>query len=546
MATQFNFNGKLIKLPGVYTKTESGVNNQPLELSYGNIVIVDSDDTNNYGGGAGVAGVSETGEGSIYPFDNIKDLQNFVGGGVIWDLALPLFRPFNSGSQGCSKVNYIRAMTTVAATQTLSFATGGDVVFTSLHEGLCGNGVEGATNLLTQGFAWTMEAGVVDIAKFRFKFWRGTYKGVDDAGLVLDGIAVGDTAPVLVATSPEVTLLSELVAWASTDYDFNNNFSANGTGITGDTIVAGDLSATTGNQLFAAGTQTADAAGMTAALEAIRALDYTFILSLNYGANAQDADNFSLQFHIENEAKYQKYLVVGGGDSITEFASQSIAGAVAYDSNRVMVVHGGCKIQDRLGGLGLRTKSVLFKTALVLGRTCGLAPQIPITFKGIGIAGEVHRLSIRERETALDAGVLTTYYDSEIGGGIFAITQGINTLQDNRFVVNSNGTSHLVSVERIAAQLNKELEVNAKNTLLGNQFAGPNRSTLSPAIVKEWVENFLRTKEATATEDDLILSFQDITVTIVQDAYKVDYGFVPNFEVNKLFMTGLILDPNLI
>jgi len=341
--------------------------------------------------------------------------------------------------------------------------------------------------------------------------------------------------------------LSELVAWSLTDYAFNNYFiPADGTGITADTIVVGDLAANTGNQLFAGGTASAATTDFDAAMAAIQELDYTFILSLESGANVASTDNIKLQYHIENDAKYQKYLVVGGSDDKTGFATNSIAAAATYNSNRVMVVHGGCYIADRsVGANGLRQKNSLYKAAFVLGRTCGLEPQIPITFKGIGIAGEVHKLTNTERETALDAGVITTYFEPEIAGGIFAITQGVNTLQNNDFIVNSDGTSHLVSVERIAAQLNKEIEINAKNTLLGNQTAGPNRSTLSLEVVSEWVENYLRRKEATPTQDNLILSFQDITVAIKQDAYCINYAFVPNFEVNKLFVTGLIIDPNI-
>ena len=545
MATKFNFNGKLVSLPGVYSKIESGVNNPPLNLSYGNVVIVDSDATSNYGGGAGVNGTLENGEGSIYGFDNIKDLQNFVGGGKIWDIASPLFRPFGSGSAGVSNLYVIRALTTVAALQTLSFATGGDVVFKAKYEGLVGNGVEGVASQLTQGFGWTMEAGVIDTAKFVFKFWRGTYKGIDSESLILDGIAVADSDPILVATSDEVSALSELVAWANGDFDFGNHFTVDGTGITADTIVVGDLTATSGNQLFAGGSQTGATTDLDDALTAIAKLDYTFIMSLDGGADSAGADNIKLQFHIEGAAKYQKYLMVGAGADKSKFVSESIAAAATFDSNRVIVVHGACQVRDVLGSGGLRTKDSVHKTAFVLGRTCGLAPQIPITFKGIGIAGEIHKLTDKERVQALDAGVLTTYFESEVAGGIFAITQGINSLQDNRFVVNTNGTSHLVSLERIAAQLNKEIEVNAKNILLGNQQAGPNRSTLSPEIVQEWTENYLRTKEATSTADNLILSFRDVTVSIVQDAYKVGYSFVPNFEVNKLFVTGLIIDPNL-
>lgn len=541
MATQFNFNGNLIKLPGVYTDIKSGINNAPAELSYGRLLILDTNAASNYGGGAGISGESAQGEDAVYEFDNVRDLQRFVGGGDLFDIAKPLFKPFGQLAQGVSRVLLVRALSTTAAIFELTLA-GGSIAFKAKYEGLVGNGVE-LDGELTKGFAITMEAGIADPAKFRFKFWRGTYKGKDAQGNEL-GLSEAESKPVVVATSPELSTVTELIAWANKNYDFNNYFTLGATTVGTDAITSTDLTNIAGNQLFAGGTQTANPADLEAALSTVKALDYTFSLSLDYGANALSANNLRIQDHLESEAKYQKYLVVAGGHDKDTFASESIAAAETFNSSRVIVTHGGCKVAG--AGFGLSTKSALYKAALVVGRTCGLAPQTPITFKAIDIAGEVHRMTDAEREVALESGVLTTYYDSEIAGGVFAITQGVNTLQNNDNVVNEDGTSHQISVERIAAQLNKEIQVNAKNQLLGNQQQGPNRATLSPEVVVEYVENFLKTKEASQTEDNLIISSRNVVAVIDQDAYKITYEFEPNFEINKLFITGLIIDPNLV
>ena len=62
MATQFNFNGNLVKLPGVYTNIQSGINNAPLDASYGNVLIVDNRVNTEFSGGAGVQGELSQGE----------------------------------------------------------------------------------------------------------------------------------------------------------------------------------------------------------------------------------------------------------------------------------------------------------------------------------------------------------------------------------------------------------------------------------------------------------------------------------------------------
>lgn len=536
MATSKTFNGRLIKLPGVYSEVKSAISNPPANLSYGNIVIVDMTDSV-FSGGAGVAGVLESGQDTVYPFDNIVDFRNFIKGGILWDIASPLFRPFNSGHNGASIVYYVRPLATVPAEVSLAF-TNGTIELQVNHEGTSGNGVE-VSSVLSQGFAMTLEAGLTNSAKYRVRFLRGSFTGTDDNSQPWNNIPAGEETPELVAITPEIATLDELVAWMSKDVDFVSNFTIKTGGAITGAIDSDDLVSFASNQLFAGGTQVFSSAHLQTALDSIKNLDYTHILSSEYGSDLGSISNFSILYHLENEAKYEKFLVVGANDDQTGFAD-SLAGAASYNSDRVVLIHGANYDSSRGSAGGMRQKTSLHKAAYVLGRTAGIEPQTPPTFKGIGIAGEVHKLTDREREQALDAGLLTTYYDSEIEA--FVITQGINTLQNNDNVVNEDGTSHLWSVKRIAAQLNKEIEVNAKRDLLGDQNQGPNRNTLSEEVVQDYIENYLRRKTATETVDNLIVRFRNIVAVIEQDYVKVSYEFEPNFEINKMFVTGFMID----
>lgn len=658
MATEYTFNGKLISIPGAYSQVKSGVNNQPLDFSYGNILIIDKDPNNPFGGGAGIDGELSEGEKAIYPFDNLVDFRKFITGGKLYDNALPMFRPAGPGSQGVSKILYVRAFTTIAAIKSLTWtgggANGGTLVFKTKNEGLCGNGVQGnevkasqtlnitvvgtvgntvqitadgnalgsyagivgdtlgtiaaayaavvnantfaglshgytatasgaqvtifapnntgatangdtfvvavtgtllatvgaATmsggvngSKLTRGMSITMLAGTVDPAKFILKFWRGSFTGNDSEGQAYNGLAESATDPTLIAQTPEFDNVQEVKDWAAINYDFGNSFTlVSGTIAGTGAITAADLAATTGNQLFAGGTQTYNTTKIDQLLDVVVPLDFTFAYTLDSGENIQSVDNTKILASFIDDAKYEKFLVLGGGNNKDTFVSQSQAATAFFNSDRVIVCHGGCMINFQESNTGLKEKDSSYKAAHVLGRTCGLAPQTPITFKTLGYAAEVHALSQTEKETALKKGVLVTAYDHELTA--FSIVAGINSIQRNDYVINTDGTSHLISIKRISAQLNKELEINIKRQLLGNQTEGPNRSTLSAEIVKNWIKNFLARKEATPTEDNLILSSQDITVSFDQDSISVGYSFIPNFEVNKIFITGLIIDPS--
>lgn len=659
MATQFVFNGRIVKIPGSYTETKSGVTNPPLDFSYGRIVVIDNDPNNVFGGGSGVGGELVNAKKAIYEFDNNTSLQSFIRGGVLYDLANPLFKPNGADSLGISRLFYIRALDTIGATLNITWAgggaNGGTLTLKSRHEGLCGNGVEGneikaqgdveitaigalndtiiitansialgtytspgsgstidaansyaavinantysglghgysaiaignivrvfapdnagaAANAytftvavtgtatavaatatmgggvdgdtLTRGLCMTMELGTVDTSKFKVKFWRGTFTGLDEYGVVIAGEAESITQPQLLAESPEFNNMSTIIEWMNKNSAFNNNIKLMTSNVLGDgSIDSADLIATAGNQLFSGGTQSYSAIKMTEALSAIRTLDFSHILSLDFGSDYASADNGKIWNHINGEAKYEKHLWIAGGHDRDEFESITIAAANFYNDQRVLVVHGGIFENAPSSSTGLREKSALKKAAYTLGRTCGLAPQTPLTFKALGYAGEVHELEVPEIEQGLDNGVLMTNFDSEIGS--FIVIMGINSLQLNNFVINDDGKSHLLSINRIKAQLNKELEINIKRQLLGNQTQGPNIATLNKEVVKNYGENYLKRKTATATQDNLIISYENVTASQNQDAMFLQYGFKANVEINKVFTTSVILDPNI-
>lgn len=544
MATSYQFNGQTIIIPGSYSAIKSGMKNPPIELPFGNILIIDTGSGATYGGGAGVDGEYAKGKEAIYDFDNIADFRDFAKGGLWWLLGEPLFRPNGLGFNGVSKISYIKAATTVAAQISLHFedadasvsaSTFAEFLIAVTDEGTIGNGVVSSGNL-TKGFACKLSAGKIDTDAFVLTFYRGTYKGLDQNGLPFDGITEANSTPLVVAVSPEFTNASELAAWMKIDFYFNKYFK-----LVSDPVIVGtgDLSVddivTYGDFTVASGGTESyvSAQLLTDVLSAVADLDINFIFADQYGSNAQSNQNSQILAHIVEDSKFKPELYVGGGDDVNTFESLSLATARFYDNDSVTVVHGGIKKQSQQG---MRNYNVMYHTAAVLGREAGLEPQVPITFKSLNFDGVLHPLNDREIKKGLKAGVIMT----RLEGSSYDINKGINTLQQSTFLVNGDGTTHSQQIKRIARQLNKEIIVESKRELLKNPN-GVNRNTLTEEDLKTWLIKYLKSKTATTDDDNLILSFQDIVITRRQDAYFIEYKFVPNSEISFLFFTGLII-----
>jgi len=142
---------------------------------------------------------------------------------------------------------------------------------------------------------------------------------------------------------------------------------------------------------------------------------------------------------------------------------------------------------------------------------------------------------LKEQKQGLKSGVLMTIAD----GAVFRIVQSVTSIQNNSFLLNEDGTTHSVQLRRMIAQLNKEIVVNATNQLLKNPD-GTNRNTLTPSDVKTFVEGLLKGRTATATQDNIVLTFRSVNVVLDNDAYKVSYAVVLNTEITKLFFTGTV------
>lgn len=546
MATQVYFNGKLRKLPGAYSKITSGEKNSPANLDFGKVLVIDNGLGANYGGGSGIDGALSTGKDSVYQFTDVDSYKQFLKGSLLWKLAEKLFFPY-PGSTGISTLYHVKAATTVAATMTFSPTGGGSAGGTfkikCKDEGIIGNGILTSTHL-DKGYAYTIETAPIDNTKWVLKIWLGQWKGDHTDGLAYDQIAKANTTPILVLQSPEFNNVATLIAWADTDTKFGNLFVKDATSaVTGTgAVTAPDVVAAATYVVASGGTETYSSTNLDLVLEAVTDLDYQFILIDKYGtADYDDALVTKIFNHVKDSGTiYIKTIVIGGGQDEDEFATAtgSLAIAEYFNSEKAVVVHGASKETTELLAGGYRVWPSIYTAATVLGRICGLQPQVPITNKLIGVDAIVHNLKVKDQERALDAGLLIVVQDQFRGG--FKVLQGVNSLQDNKRLFNNLGQSHSIQFTRIVSQINRELIVNSQTDLL-NQENGVNVNTLSPGVLKTWTETYLQSRVASGAEaDNLLLSFRNVTVERIEDYYNVTYGIVVNNEITKIFFTGFL------
>lgn len=545
MGTSFSFNNKVITEPGAYSTIKPGAQNVPPVNAYGKVLIIDTGLGAGFGAGSGSFGTLKSGLTALTTYDDLKSFRDAVGGGPYWAIAKWLYQPYGFALPGISQLLFLKAATTAPAEATFDpvggGANGGTIVLQCNNEGLAGNGDENYYNVLTKGYAFKMKAGI-SADTYQIDFLRGTFKGLDTLNVEpWDDILEDDTVPEVLVTSDEFATIAELHDWMINSSAFKKwftvkSFTEAGTGDIDDA----DLTTFSVNNLFAGGTETYEKLDET--LDYLSELDYTFVLASEFGADAQGANNSSILTHLKEEAKFARMMFVGGGYDSTLFAkgvtNSSIDTAEFYDTDYVVVVHGGFKKLKQNGSYKLYDQ--MFKTAAVLGRIAGLQPQIPGTFKGIDIDAEVHIMSEHERTLSIKYGVLATKWDNELNH--FAVVQAVTSLQLNSNLVNLDGSTPEISIVRIANELNRELIYDAKINLLGKED-GVNRATLSALDVKKFTEAKLASKCATTTQDNLLISYQNVTVTADQDSYWVTYGFIPNYPINKLFFTGFMLEP---
>lgn len=535
MATVVNFHGKNYIEPGSYAATVYNPTSVVNVAEFGNVMIIDTGLAMNgsyeYAGGSGVQGELAQGLKSVYEFTNYEDFLAFMGGGLVGDIANKIFTPLD-GSAGAPKLYYVRAAKTTCATLTATISGSNALVLKCKNEGIVGNGVK-VDDVLKVGYGAQIVAGET-ADTFKLQVFRGSFMGVDDAGEAFGAKSLADAVPNLIAESSDLTTLQELYDWARSNKQMIANFvvSMTGDGETELAAVALTL-ATGGTTEYMGGTEYADV------LEAIAELDVTFFLCTNLnaanGKGVDAATNGKLFTFLKQTAKFTEFMVVPGGEDDTDLfgdtnSSESIA--KYFNSGQVVCVH-GAPIVTRKDQNGTKQLHTIYLAAAIVGLNAGMAAQTPLTFKRVGYQSFAYDLKKRERERALQAGIMHVRNVS----GYWCVNQGVTTLLDNKKTIADDGQSFELSVELIKAQLNKELILEGQT-----RFTGQTAAQASPQSVKNFTETKLASLVAYPGNDNLLISWKNVKVVAKNSDYFITYDFVPNVPVNKTFFIGNILD----
>lgn len=535
MATVVNFHGKNYIEPGSYAVSVYNPTSVVNVSEFGNVMIIDTGLAKNgdyeFAGGSGIHGELNKGLKSVYEFDNYEDFLSFMGGGLVGDIAEKIFTP-RDGVAGAPKLFYCRAATTKCANITLTFGSENSLVLKCKNEGEVGNGViEGG--VLKVGYAARVITGSDDPSKFKCQVYRGSFMGVDDDGEPYGSASLSKASGNLLTESEEFETLEELYNWARSDKYILANFVVSMTGVKTSNISAVTLTAATGGK-----TEWLKDSEYADVLEAISELDVTFFLATNtsVGDGISSATTGRLFTFLKNDAKFTEFLVIPGGSSDSDlFGESGSSQAIAkyYDSEQVVVVH-GAPIVNRKDGNGTKELPSIYLAAAIIGLAAGQAPQQPLTFKRVGYQSFTYDLKKKEREKALQAGIMHVRNLS----GYWCVNQGITTIQDNKKSIASDGQTMELSIALIKAQLNKELIVDSANRFIGDTSA----VNASPQTIKNFTETKLSSLTAKTGEDNLLKSWKNVKVVQKNSDFQITYDFAPNLPVNKLFFTGNILD----
>ncbi len=535
MATVVNFHGKNYIEPGSYAVSVYNPTSVVNVSEFGNVMIIDTGLAKNgdyeFAGGSGIHGELNKGLKSVYEFDNYEDFLSFMGGGLVGDIAQKIFTP-RDGVSGAPKLFYCRAATTKCANITLTFSSGNSLILKCKNEGEVGNGVIDG-GVLKVGYAARVITGSDDPSKFKCQVYRGSFMGVDKDGEPYGSASLSKATGNLLTESEEFETLEELYNWARSDKYILANFVVSMTGVKTSNISALTLTAATGGK-----TEWLKDSEYADVLEAISELDVTFFLATNTSVSdgISSATTGRLFTFLKNDAKFTEFLVIPGGSSDSDlFGESGSSQAIAkyYDSEQVVVVH-GAPIVNRKDGNGTKELPSIYLAAAIIGLAAGQSPQQPLTFKRVGYQSFTYDLKKKEREKALQAGIMHVRNLS----GYWCVNQGITTIQDNKKSIASDGQTMELSIALIKAQLNKELIVDSANRFIGDTSA----VNASPQTIKNFTETKLSSLTAKTGEDNLLKSWKNVKVVQKNSDFQITYDFAPNLPVNKLFFTGNILD----
>lgn len=533
MATVVNFHGKNYIEPGAYAATVYNPTSVVNVSEFGNVLVIDTGlsimGSYEFAGGSGVNGELSKGLKSVYEFQSYEDFLNFTGGGYIGDLVEKIFTPA-PGVQGAPKLYYVRAATTKSAKIELTFE-GTTITLKCKNEGIVGNGVT-VNGKLRLGYSAKIISGT-ESSTFKVILERGSFRGVDKDGEPFGAKKIEEAEPYLIAEGDNLKTTDDLYNWLFSNKHVRSHFEVSKGGESKSLTVKDAVLASGGTTDYLSDREYANV------LEAIAELNITFFLTTNKdasnGGGVAVNTNTLLFNHIKNGARFGGIMFIAGGKDDTDlFGDSNTSESIAkyYDSGNVVVTHGS-PIVARKDRNGTKRLDPIYLTASILGLAAGAQPQTPLTYRRVGYQTFEYDLKNKEREHALQAGIMHVRNVS----GYWVVNQGVTTLQENKKTIADDGQSFELSIEQIKHQLNKVIVLGAEARFVGNSAAKS-----SPESVKNFTETLLSSLVATQDQDNMILSWKNVKVKFADGSYFTTYDFVPNVPVNKLFFIGNIID----
>lgn len=554
MATTVVFGNKICKLPGSYARVVSGIPRETPLASYNNFLLIDAGFGNGFNSLPGIVGEGK-GKERVYALTE-EEANYFVKGGPLEPVINGLFHPADD-KPGISTLYLIKAAESTQASGSSNSLFGGKISTTSIktvEEGEICNTYPNALakeSQLKKGFLLKC-VYKNDVGKAWVEVWEGTYRGKN-----YGNFEVGDTeansAPILVYRSKKCSTPSDLVAYLKNpNSGFSAYFDIVDLAVVGDATNFGttDISElvkfsggadayilSDDSSSSSSGSDENPAAVLTNILGYTLDSDYScMMIAEPEGTNLLLATALD---HLINDAKGIKMIIAAEADG----ADAKLL-AIENNSDLLIATANQGKNKNKVSSTGFINHDALVTAAKVAGRVFGLSPEIPGTLKSIGFDGMVTEPSDADLESYLDAGVITPYYDSDLG--YFALSQAVNTLQQNMELINDDCSTFSIQCKRILAQVVKNLVKQSKVDFWGSkgtQDKAANKANLSEAYVKAWTETLLSKLSVAPgkTENNYLITYEVTKVEIVQDYINVYLAVTVNGEITKVFFLVTVL-----
>lgn len=544
MATTVVFGNKICKLPGSYARIVPSIPRETSLASYNNFLLIDTGFGNGFNS---LKGIETEGAGKECVFAlNEEEANYYVKGGALEPVISGLFHPADN-KPGISTLYLIKAASTTQSAAATSGTPavvglfGGKITASTLktveHGVICNTYPTNITNVadLKKGFALVCKYDN-SLEKAWIEVWQGSYRGQNNGGFEIGEIEA-NSSPVILFKSKKCSTPSELVSYLKNPaFGFTDYFVIDNLVTTSNTFGSSDI-----DELikFTGGSDTyiSTAAKLSEVLSYTLDSDYSCMMI----AEANGATNLlaTALDHITNDAKGIKMIITAKANQ-----DDAILLAKEYNSDSLIVTANQGKNKNNISSTGFINHDALVTAAKIAGRIFGLSPEIPGTLKSIGFDGMVTEPSDIDLETMLDAGVITPYYDADLG--YFVLSQAVNSLQQNMELINDDCSTFSVQCKRILAQVVKNLVKQSKVDFWGSKGTedkAANKANLSEAYVKAWTETLLSKLSVAPnkTENNYLINYEVTKVEIVQDYINVYLAVTVNGEITKVFFLVTVL-----